>query len=171
MPPIPDWLLHPFALGLYPGLLLALYLRIQLSLARRDLRSKERSQISQISALTETLQKLRDETKSLETERENLRVKIQSLSQKPEHQRLRHLEILLRAEQRLTVTAPGFAPAWQTAKNEALSELESEERGKSMPRQVLAQLLNSGAAVLEKLRPTATLHASGSGPEESGPKA
>jgi hypothetical protein len=152
MPPIPDWLLHPFALGLYPGLLLALFYRIQLSLSHRDLRVKERAQLDQISVLTEALHKLREEYRSNEAERENLRVKIQNLSQKPELQRQRHLEVLLRAEQRLTVSAPGFAPAWQTAKNEALSELESEERGKNAPRQIFAQLVNTGASVLEKFR-------------------
>jgi hypothetical protein len=152
MPAVPDFLTHPFALGMYPGLLLALVLQIKLLLARRDLHAKERSQWNQISALTETLQKLREDAKANDTERENLRIKIQSLSQKPEPQRLRHLEVLLRAEQRLTVTAPGFAPAWQTAKNEALAELETEERGKNTPRQIFAQMVSSGSAVLEKLR-------------------
>jgi hypothetical protein len=147
-----DWFFHPFALGLYPGLLLAFVLRIKLSLARRDLRAKEKAQLDQISVLTESLHKLREEYKANESERENLRVKIQGIAQKPEQQRLRHLEVLLRAEQRLTVSAPGFAPAWQTAKNEALAELESEERGKNAPRQILAQLVNSGASVIQRLR-------------------
>lgn len=148
----PDWLYHPFALGLYPGILLAVFFRVKLAMARRDLRAGEKNQLAQIAILTEALHKLREEFKSNESERENLRAKVHSISQKPEQQRLRHLEVLLRAEQRLTVSAPGFAPAWQTAKNEALFELESEERGKNSPRQILAQLVSTGASVLQKLK-------------------
>jgi hypothetical protein len=69
---------------------------------------------------------------------------------------LRHLEVLNRAEQRLTVTAPGFAPAWQTAKNEATLELEEEERGRSAPRQVLHHLMNTGSAILNRLKSSTT---------------
>jgi hypothetical protein len=58
------------------------------------------------------------------------------------------------------VTAPGFAPAWQTAKNEALSQLEEEERGKSAPRQMFAQIVSGGAAMLDRLR--------SAGPAEKG---
>jgi hypothetical protein len=147
-----DWLTHPFALGLYVGLALAALVRAQLFLARRDLRKADQSQLSQMKTLTEAFHALQLELKGAQAESENLRVKIQSLLQTPERQRLRLLEVLNRAEQRLTVSAPGFAPAWQTAKNEATAELEEEERGRSAPKQVLHQLLSSGSALLGKIR-------------------
>lgn len=150
---VPDWLTHPFALGLYVGLVPAVLIRAQLFLARRDLRKSDQSQLSQMKTLTEAFHSLQVELKAAQAESENLRVKIQSLLQTPERQKLRLLEVLNRAEQRLTVSAPGFAPAWQTAKNEATIELETEERGKIAPKQVLHQLLSSGSALLEKLKP------------------
>lgn len=149
---IPDWLTHPFALGLYTGLIPAILVRAQLFLARRDLRKADQSQLSQMKTLTEAFHKLQQDLKSAQAESENLRVKIQSLLQTPERQKLRLLEVLNRAEQRLTVSAPGFAPAWQTAKNEATAELEEEERGKSAPKQVLHQLLSTGSTLLSKMK-------------------
>ncbi|MCX8510731.1 MAG: hypothetical protein ORN83_03140, partial [Chthoniobacteraceae bacterium] len=115
----PDWLTHPIALGFYAGLVPAVIFRVQLFMARRDLAKFERSQLAQVKTLTDAFRNLQNELQGANTEKENLRVKIQNLLQTPERQRLRHLEVLNRAEQRLTVTAPGFAPAWQTAKNEA----------------------------------------------------
>ena len=148
----PDWLTHPFALGVYAGLVPAAVFRIQLFLARRDLQKAERAQLSQVKTLTEAFQKLQDDLKGTNSEKENLRVKIQGLLQSPDRQKLRLLEVLNRAEQRLTVTAPGFAPAWQTAKNEALAELEEEERGRSAPKQVLHQIMSTGSALFERLK-------------------
>jgi hypothetical protein len=152
----PDWLTHPIALGVYAGLVPAVIFRVQLFMARRDLAKFERSQLAQVKTLTDAFRNLQDELQGANTERENLRVKIQNLLQTPERQRLRHLEVLNRAEQRLTVTAPGFAPAWQTAKNEATLELEEEERGRSAPRQVLHHLMNTGSAIVDRLKSSPT---------------
>ena len=148
----PDWLTHPFALGVYAGLVPAAIFRVQLFLSRRDLLKAERSQLTQIKTLTEAFQKLQDDLTGASSEKENMRVKIQGLLQLPERQKLRLLEVLNRAEQRLTITAPGFAPAWQTAKNEALAELEEEERGRSAPKQVLHQIMSTGSALLDRLK-------------------
>ena len=168
----PDWLTHPFALGCYLGLVPALLFRAQLFLARRDIQKAEKSQLAQIKTLTEAFHKLQEDVKSTQGENENLRVKVQNLLQSPERQKLRLLEVLNRAEQRLTVTAPGFAPAWQTAKNEATLELEEEERGRSMPRQVLHQLVNTGNAFLDRLRNAGQTGEppAGTGGENSAPK-
>ncbi len=148
----PDWLTSPFAFGVYAGLVPAVFFRAQLFLSRRDLDKANRSQLAQLKTLTEAFQKTQDELKGTSSEKENLRVKIQGLLQSPDRQKLRLLEVLNRAEQRLTLTAPGFAPAWQTAKNEALAELEEEERGRSAPKQVLHQLMSTGSAFLDRLK-------------------
>ena len=147
-----DWLIHPVALGFYTGLLPAAIFRVQLYLSRRDLQKSKDSQFAQLKTLTDAFQKLQEDLKGASTEKENLRVKIQSLLQSPDKQRLKLLEVLNRAEQRLTLSAPGFAPAWQNAKNEALAEIEQEERGRSAPKQVLHQLMNTGSAFLDRLR-------------------
>ena len=147
-----DWLTHPVALGFYAGLVPAAIFRVQLYLSRRDLHKSKESQFAQLKTLTDAFQKLQEDLKSASSEKENLRVKIQSLLQSPDKQRLKLLEVLNRAEQRLTLSAPGFAPAWQNAKNEALAEIEQEERGRSAPKQVLHQLMNTGSAFLDRLR-------------------
>ncbi|MEI6714479.1 MAG: hypothetical protein WCO60_12050 [Verrucomicrobiota bacterium] len=147
-----DWLTSPYALGVYTGLIPALFFRFHLYLARRDMARSEKQQFAQLKTLTDAFQKLQGEVSTTSTDNENLRVKVQSLIQSPERQKLRQLEILVRAEQRLTLTAPGFAPAWQTAKNEALANLEEEERGKSAPKQVFSQLVSTGSSLLSRLR-------------------
>jgi chromosome segregation ATPase len=147
-----DWLTHPVALGFYAGLVPAVVFRVQLYLSRRDLHKSKESQFSQLKTLTDAFQKLQEDLKCASAEKENLRVKIQGLLQSPDRQRLKLLEVLNRAEQRLTLSAPGFAPAWQNAKNEALVEIEQEERGRSAPKQVLHQLMNTGSAFLDRLR-------------------
>jgi chromosome segregation ATPase len=147
-----DWLTHPVTLGFYAGLVPAAIFRVQLYLSRRDLQKSKDSQFAQLKTLTDAFQKLQEDLKGASAEKENLRVKIQSLLQSPDKQRLKLLEVLNRAEQRLTLSAPGFAPAWQNAKNEALAEIEQEERGRSAPKQVLHQLMNTGSAFLDRLR-------------------
>ena len=150
----PDWLTHPAAIGFYVGLIPAAVCRFKLFLARRDIKRSEVQQFAQLKTLTDAFQKLQSEITVAGTDNENLRIKVQSLLQSPERQKGRQLEVLIRAEQRLTVTAPGFAPAWQTAKNEALAQLEEEERGKTPPKQVFPQLANSGSPFLARLRNT-----------------
>jgi hypothetical protein len=52
----------------------------------------------------------------------------------PDQKLARDLEILARAEKRMTVAAPGFASPWEQAKQAAWQELSEEETGKSAPR-------------------------------------
>ncbi|MEY2598833.1 MAG: hypothetical protein RLZZ142_1092, partial [Verrucomicrobiota bacterium] len=150
-----DWFTQPAAFGFYVGLIPALVFRFQLFLARRDIRRSESQQFGHIKSLTDAFKKVQDELTSTQAENENLRIKIHALQISPERQKMRQLEVLNRAEQRLTISAPGFAPAWQTAKNEALEQLEQEERGKSAPKQVFAQLVSSGSALFSRTKNTA----------------
>lgn len=169
-----DWLTHPVALGFYAGLVPAAIFRVQLYLSRRDLQKSKDSQFAQLKTLTDAFQKLQEDLKAASAEKENLRIKIQSLLQSPDKQRLKLLEVMNRAEQRLTLSAPGFAPAWQNAKNEALVEIEQEERGKSAPKQVLHQLMHTGSAFLDRLRSgnamSNTTSAQPQAPAQTGPE-
>lgn len=147
-----DWLTHPAALGFYAGLIPALFFRLQLFLSRRDLHATSKAHLNQIQTLTEAAQKTQNELQAARTEHDHLRLKVQSLLQSADRQKIRQLEILLRAEQRLTLTAPGFAPAWQTAKNEASAEIDSEEQGKSVPKQMFAHVVQTSSNWLSKIR-------------------
>ena len=67
-------------------------------------------------------------------ENENLRVKVQTLSMQPDQKLGRELEILARAEKKMTIAALGFAAPWEQAKQAAPQELADEDVGKSAPR-------------------------------------
>ncbi|MEM6278498.1 MAG: hypothetical protein AAF733_03395, partial [Verrucomicrobiota bacterium] len=59
----------------------------------------------------------------------------------------RELEIFARAEKGMVVSAPGFAQAWEKAKEAALGEIEAEESGKSLPRRIFKKFFSKGATV------------------------
>ncbi len=87
---------------------------------------------------------VRKEKDELVKENENLRLRIGQIIEKPEQKLARDMEILTRAEKRLMIHAPGFAPAWESAKAEAHRELESEERGKSIPKRFFTKIFGTG---------------------------
>jgi hypothetical protein len=79
---------------------------------------------------------LRAESERLRQENENLRIKIADQNRTPDRRATRDLEVIGRAAQKMMISAPGFAGAWEKAKIESLEELEQEERGKSLPRRL-----------------------------------
>jgi len=132
--------LHPFALGFYLGcvfLVLALYqyfrLKGELARFRRHLSDK-------LEIEAETMKKTKAELESLRKENETLRVKVNALNEVPDRKIQRDLEVYARAEKRMLINVPGFAPAWETAKSEAHSELAEEESGRSAPKRIFARL-------------------------------
>ena len=141
-----DFLLHSFALGFYTGcvlLFIALYhhfrLKLEHSRYRRMLSDK-----MEIDAGTVTKQKT--ELESLRKENENLRVKVQGLNGQPEQKLLRELEIMARAEKKMTVAAPGFAAPWEQAKQAAHQEIVDEESGKSAPRRLFQRFFGGAGS-------------------------
>ncbi|NRB74623.1 MAG: hypothetical protein HRU46_09725, partial [Verrucomicrobiales bacterium] len=87
---------------------------------------------------------------SLREENENLRLKINSGRAQDSLQALeRELEIYVRAEKSMVVNAPGFAQAWEKAKDGALGEVEAEEAGKSFPRRMFKKFFKGGATDAE----------------------
>jgi len=79
----------------------------------------------------------------LRKENENLRVKVASFNEFPERRLERELEIYARAEKRMVVGVPGFAGPWESAKQDALAEIQGEEAGQSLPKRVFAKLFPS----------------------------
>lgn len=94
---------------------------------------------------------------TLRTENENLRMKVNSGRVQNDYVALeRELEIYARAEKVMVVNAPGFAQAWERAKEGALTELEAEESGKSLPRRMFKRFFSKSgthteSAVIEAL--------------------
>jgi cell division protein FtsB len=142
-----DILLHPFALGFYTGcifLVMALYHQVRLKMEHARYR-RMLSDKMEIDAAAVSKQK--GELEALRKENENLRIKVQTLTSQPEQKLARDLEILARAEKKMTVAAPGFASPWEQAKQAAWQELSEEESGKAAPRTMFQRFFggaNSG---------------------------
>lgn len=84
----------------------------------------------------------------LSQENEHLRLQIARLNEKPDNKVGRELEILARAEKQMMINAPGFAPAWEMAKSQAMASLEGEEKGQSFPQRIFRKLIGgSGSSV------------------------
>lgn len=86
----------------------------------------------------------------LKTENENLRMKVNSGRIQNDYVALeRELEIYARAEKGMVVNAPGFAQAWEKAKEGALTEIEAEESGKSLPRRIFKKFFTKGGSTVD----------------------
>jgi hypothetical protein len=94
------------------------------------------------------LESIKKEKESLLKENENLRLRIGMLAEKPDAKIARDLEILARAEKRMVLRAPGFAPAWEAAKSEAADEVAHEEMGKSLPKRFFNRLFGNASLKL-----------------------
>jgi hypothetical protein len=136
--------LSQFALGFYLGcVFLAIacynYLRLKVELGRFRRHLSDKLEIE-----AETMKKTKAEQEILRKENESLRVKVNALNEMPDRKVQRDLEIYARAEKRMLLNVPGFAPAWETAKTEAHNELSEEEAGKAAPKRIFARLFGGG---------------------------
>jgi cell division protein FtsB len=133
-----------FAWGFYAGCIFLViaaynYLRLkgEFSRYRRHLSDK-------LEIEAEAAKKTKAELETLRKENESLRVKVNALNEMPDRKLQRDLEIYARAEKRMLLNVPGFAPAWETAKNDSHSELSEEEAGKAAPKRIFARLFGGG---------------------------
>src|ERR1700742_1016264 len=138
--------LGEFAFGFYFGCIFLLivsynYLRLKGELARFRRHLSDKLEIE-----AETMKKIKAEQESLRQVNEGLRIKVNSLNELPDRKLQRDLEIYARAEKKMLIQVPGFAPAWETAKAEAHTELMEEESGRSAPRRIFSRLFGGGAA-------------------------
>lgn len=125
------------------------------------------------------LESLKKEKEVLAKENENLRLRIGMLSEKPDAKIGRDLEILARAEKRMILRAPGFAPAWEAAKAESADEVAHEDMGKSLPKRFFNRLFGNASLKLLDSAETPETSSIGesvapsvspSAPQESSPK-
>jgi hypothetical protein len=115
-----------FLIGLGAGLVFFLIAVIN----NIRLRSRHKKEILRIKSIvtqkmdleSDNYTRLRDEIAELKRQNENLRISVRGLSQKPHRKELARLQVYNRAIEIMTLRAPGFGPAWQTA----LSESEAE---------------------------------------------
>jgi len=72
----------------------------------------------------DSISSLREEIERLKKQNENLRITVRTLSQKPNRKEVARLQIYQRAIEIMSMKAPGFAPAWQTAVKESEEEFD-----------------------------------------------
>ncbi|MDR3402654.1 MAG: hypothetical protein P4L99_09160 [Chthoniobacter sp.] len=136
--------LGQFALGFYLGCVFLViacynYLRLKGELARFRRHLSDKLEIE-----AETMKKSKAEQEMLRKENESLRVKVNALNEIPDRKLQRDLEVYARAEKRMLINAPGFAPAWETAKSDAHNDLAEEEAGKAPSKRIFARLFGGG---------------------------
>lgn len=142
-------LLNPtgdLAIGFYFGLFLlaiAIYhllrLRGELSRFRRHLSDK-------LEIEADMMKKVKVDQERLREENVSLKIKVNALNELPDRKLQRDLEIYARAEKKMLIQVPGFAPAWETAKAESHTELMEEESGRSAPRRIFSRLFGGGGS-------------------------
>ena len=80
------------------------------------------------------MSKMKAELEAVKKENENLRVKIQTISELGDGKHAKDLEVFARAEKKMMVAAPGFAGPWEQAKQAAYQDLAEEDTGKVAPK-------------------------------------
>lgn len=130
-----ETVIQPFLIGLSIGLVLCLVLYVRESMKRSVLRKEIKNLKNHLHEKMEidaeaTHRKVK-EIEQLKQDNENLRVSMQSLSQKPGRREVINLHIYQKALSIMTESAHGFAPMWQKALTQAEKEVEEFEKGKS----------------------------------------
>lgn len=124
---------NPFAKGLALGVIFCIIIYIRGFIRRTEL-TKEvnrlRSHLHTKLEIDSTENERRKaELERLKQERDNLRITVQSLNQKPGRKEIRQYFIYQTALDIMFEKAPGFAPAWQITLKEAESLFEKSEKG------------------------------------------
>lgn len=124
---------NPFAKGLALGLLLCIVIYIRGFLRRVEL-SKEVDRLrahlhTKLEIDSAENERRKAELERLKQERDNLRITVQSLNQKPGRKEIRQYFIYQTALDIMFEKAPGFAPAWQITLKEAEGLFEKSEKG------------------------------------------
>jgi hypothetical protein len=126
-------LTSPFVEGLLLGAFLCCFIYIRGVLRRREL-SREISRLkthlhTKLEIDSADNERRKQELITLRQERDNLRITVQSLNQKPGRKEIRQYYIYQTALDIMFEKAPGFAPAWQITIKEAERLFEKSEQG------------------------------------------
>jgi len=142
---------HPAFYGFVGGLIVGVvfYIMAQMShfRTRKELRRFQKHYSDKLEIEGEHLAATKKEIAKLREENENLRVKIKGGQMQDSGQALeRELELYARTEKSMVLKAPGFAQAWESAKDTAHAELLEEEQGNSLPRRIYRKFFAGSGA-------------------------
>lgn len=124
---------NPFARGLAIGFIVCVIIYLRGLLRRREL-AKEVDRLrahlhTKLEIDSSENERRKNELARLQQERDNLRITVQSLNQKPGRKEIRQYYIYQTAIDIMFEKAPGFAPAWQVTLKEAENLFEKSESG------------------------------------------
>ena len=123
---------HPFFWGAMLGLFLCAVSVWSHIKTKTELKRLKGHLSDKMELEADKLSSMKGEIESLKKENENMRVKVQTGKIEDSAQALeRELEIFARAEKAMVLNAPGFAQAWENAKEKSENEIREEEAGKS----------------------------------------
>lgn len=124
---------NPFAKGLALGVVFCIVIYIRGFLRRYELArevSRLRSHLhTKLEIDSKENERRKQELEILKQERDNLRITVQSLNQKPGRKEIRQYYVYQTALDIMFEKAPGFAPAWQITLKEAENLFEKSEKG------------------------------------------
>ncbi len=124
---------NPFAKGLALGIVFCIVVYLRGFLRRYEL-SQEVSRLrthlhTKLEIDSQENERRKETMETLKQERDNLRITVQSLNQKPGRKEIRQYYIYQTALDIMFEKAPGFAPAWQITLKDAESRFEKSEKG------------------------------------------
>ncbi len=124
---------NPFAKGLAIGIIFTILVYVRGFLRRRELAqevSRLRNHLhTKLEIDSSENERRKNELETLKQERDNLRITVQSLNNKPGRKEIRQYYIYQTALDMMFEKAPGFAPAWQITLKEAEKIFDQSERG------------------------------------------
>jgi len=122
-----------FVWGLVLGLILCVVMMVRAFFHRRELRQEIDRLRTHLHTKLEIdgaeTERRKAELAQLKQERDNLRITVQSLNQKPDRKDIRQFRIYQTALDTMFEKAPGFAPVWQATLREAELRFEKSESG------------------------------------------
>ncbi len=131
-----------FLIGLGVGVVLAIVLVVTMSVKRhkenlaanKETERLKRMLTDRMDLESEGLFKLKDQNEELKKQNENLRITLNTYSQKPGRKELARLQVYQLAVDRLTINSPGFGgAAWQAALKESEDEFQKTYVGGVQP--------------------------------------
>jgi len=121
-----------FLIGLGIGVVLAIVLVVVMSVNRHKEMLQEKTENARLRRMlndrmdleSDGLAKLKDDYEEIKKQNENLRISINTYSQKPNRKEVARLHVYQLAVDRLTINSPGFGAAWQAALKEGEDEFQ-----------------------------------------------
>lgn len=121
-----------FLIGLGIGVVLAIVLVVVMSVNRHKEMLQGKQETERLRRMlndrmdleSDGLAKLKDTNEELKKQNENLRISLNTYSQKPNRKEMARLHVYQLAVDRLTINSPGFGAAWQAALKESEEEFQ-----------------------------------------------